>query len=151
MDSSSTYYQFTVESEVLDHIKNALRGAIMSDGKRMGLDRKVSSVRFVAESLQRHLERLLDLEEEVGYQELLEEIKPHLHDRATLLLKEHMEIRKTLQAIAKMTPNLKPGDEPHFVHFCENVLALLDKVDRHERSERIILQELYCSDEGGEG
>jgi hemerythrin-like domain-containing protein len=151
MNASSDYYQFSVESAVLEHVKDALRTAIRSDTDRMGLSKKVSSVCFVAESLYRHLQRLLTLEEDVGYAELLEEIKPHLHDRATALLCEHHEIRNMLEHLISAQKTLRPEDERDFLDYCENVMALLDKIDRHETSERIILQEVYCSEEGGEG
>ena len=94
MQSDARYYQFTVENQVLDHVKKALRNSLTADADRMGVNRKVSTVQFVTESLVRHLERLLDLEDEVGLVDPTELDKPHLAERASVLQQEHRSIRR---------------------------------------------------------
>lgn len=147
--SDARYYQFTVENQVLDFVKTALRKTLASDEDRMGRERKVSTVKFVTESLVRHLHRLLDLEDEDGMDP--EVSKPHLAEKANSLQQEHMEFRQHLNRLAETVQEITPGDEPHFEAFCRDLLSFLDRLDRHETAELQVLQEMHNSEEGGEG
>jgi hypothetical protein len=148
--SDARYYQFTVENQVLDHVKTALRKTLASDEDRMGLERKVSTVKFVTESLVRHLRRLLDLEDEEGF-DPTETTKPHLAEKAAALQREHEQFREHLNRLGQSVAHITPDDEPHFNALCADLLALLDRLDKHEAAELQVLQELHNSDEGGEG
>jgi hypothetical protein len=149
--SDARFYQFTVENQVLDHVKTALRNTLASDESRMGLERKVSTVKFVTESLVRHLHRLLDLEDETEAADPIEEIKPHLSDKTTALQVEHGQFRAILQELKDQVGGISPDNEPHFDAFCRDLLAFLDRLDQHEARELAILQELHNAEEGGEG
>ena len=151
MQSDARYYQFTIENQVLDHVKKALRNTLTADAERMGVDRKVSAVRFVTESLARHLERLLDLEDEVGLVDPREVDKPHLVERASILQREHTSIRSMLLNLSEAAAELGTEQEPYFQAYCRNAIAFLDQLDRHEQAEMSILQQIYNDDEGGEG
>jgi len=144
-------YQFTVENQVLDHVKTALRNTLASDEEKMGLERKVSTVKFVAESLIRHLIRLLDLEDETEAADPIEESKPHLADKVTALQTEHCQFRGILTEMREQVSGISSDNEPHFEAFCKDLLGFLDRLDRHEEAELAMLQELHNSDEGGEG
>jgi len=145
------FYQFTVENQVLDHVKTALRKTLASDEDRMGLERKVSTVKFVTESLVRHLYRLLDLEDETEAADPIEELKPHLADKASALQFEHGQFRAILREMSDQVRGISSDNEPHFDGFCRDLLAFLDRLDQHEARELAILQELHNADEGGEG
>jgi hypothetical protein len=149
--SDARFYQFTVENQVLDHVKAALRKTLASDEDRMGLERKVSTVKFVTESLVRHLIRLLDLEDETEAADPIEESKPHLSDKAAALKFEHGQFRAILREMSDQVAGISPDNEPHFDAFCGELLAFLDRLDQHEARELSILQELHNSEEGGEG
>ena len=151
MQSDARYYQFTVENQVLDHVKKALRNSLTADADRMGVNRKVSTVQFVTESLVRHLERLLDLEDEVGLVDPTELDKPHLAERASVLQQEHRSIRKMLTDLSEASAELTTEEEPYFQAYCRNAVTFLDQLDRHEQAEMSILQQIYNDDEGGEG
>jgi len=149
--SDARFYQFTVENQVLDHVKTALRKTLASDEDRMGLERKVSTVKFVTESLVRHLIRLLDLEDETEAADPIEESKPHLSDKAAALQFEHGQFRAILREMGDQVRGISPDNQPHFDAFCRDLLAFLDRLDQHEARELAILQELHNAEEGGEG
>jgi len=149
--ADARFYQFTVENQVLDHVKTALRKTLASDEDRMGLERKVSTVKFVTESLVRHLHRLLDLEDETEAADPIEESKPHLADKVAALQLEHSQIRAVLGEMSEQVSGITQDNEPHFNAFCKDLLSFLDRLDKHEAAELAILQELHNSDEGGEG
>jgi hypothetical protein len=149
--SDARFYQFTVENQVLDHVKSALRKTLASDEDRMGLERKVSTVKFVTESLVRHLIRLLDLEDETEAADPIAENKPHLAEKTAALQFEHSQFRAVLQEMSDQARGISPDNEPHFDAFCRDVLAFLDRLDQHEARELAILQELHNAEEGGEG
>jgi hypothetical protein len=145
------FYQFTVENQVLDHVKTALRKTLASDEDRMGLERKVSTVKFVTDSLVRHLIRLLDLEDETEAADPIEELKPHLSEKTSALQFEHEQFRAILGEMKDQVSGISPDNEPHFDAFCRDLLSFLDRLDQHEARELAILQELHNADEGGEG
>ena len=125
--------------------------ALASDEERMGLERKVSTVQFVTESLNRHLQRMLDWEDEAGLVGTEELDKPHLIEKAAALRKDHQQIREMLASLAEAAADLRPEEEPYFQAFCRNANAFLDQLDLHEKAEMLVLQQIYNDDEGGEG
>jgi hypothetical protein len=149
--SEARLYQFTVENQVLDHVKTALRKSLASDEDRMGLERKVSTVKFVTESLIRHLIRLLDLEDETEGDDPIEESKPHLADKTATLQTDHGQFRAILNEMRDQVAGISAANEPHFDSFCKELQSFLDRLDKHEEAELAVLQELHNSDEGGEG
>jgi hemerythrin-like domain-containing protein len=151
MLADDRFYQYTVENQVLDHVKRALRNTLTSDTERMGLERKVSSVRFVTESLERHLQRMLDFEDEVGLVDPLEANKPHLVEKAASLQREHEQIRLLLQDLSEAAANLTSAEETYFHAFCQHAASFLNTLDKHENQEIEVLQQIYTDDEGGEG
>ena len=149
--SDAHFYQFTVENEVLNFVKIALRNTLAADEDRMGLERKVSTVKFVAESLVRHLMRLLELEDDAEAADPMPEAKPHLADRAAALQAEHSQFRVILEEMGDQAAALSADHEPQFDAFCAELTSFLDRLDQHEAAELAVLQELHNSDEGGEG
>ena len=67
MDHQDVARQTQVEHEMLGHIMEALRTAAGWQVRGPDASRKLSTLRFVAGSFQRHLEHLLTLEECDGY------------------------------------------------------------------------------------
>ncbi len=147
----SRLYQFTVENLILDDVKNALRRSLASDEDRLGAERKISMVKFVTESLVRHLRRLLELEDEAEAADPIAEFKPHLADKATALQNDHCQFRTMLDELSEQVENLVPGNETYYSAFSREMLAFLDRLDEHEQAELEMLQEVHNSDEGGEG
>ncbi len=143
--------QCWVEHRVLSHIKDALRVTLDWKVPSAGVVRKLTSVRFTLQSFRRHLERIMMLEEDGGYMIVVGEIKPGMSQRTDALRIEHDEFRTSLEQLVPSLDAISPEDEPRFHQVCNEIVALLDQVDRHDAKEVSLLQDALLSDEGGEG
>jgi hypothetical protein len=92
----------------------------------------------------------LDLEEQGGYLEIVNEVKPNLADEKNRLRGQHDEFRASLEQILPAVAGLSPADEQRVDEICEELVGLLAQIDLHELQEAKLLQEVF-SDEGGEG
>jgi len=79
------------------------------------------------------------------------EIKPNMSKRTDALRVEHDTFRASLERLVPSLDALSPEDEPRFHQVCGEIVALLDKVDRHDAKEIDLLQDALLLDEGGEG
>lgn len=145
------------EHDILRNVRNALREALAWDIRTIGFTKKLSSVRFVLQSLHRHFERLMELEEAGGYMVVVDQLKPNLGPRAKELRLEHEEFRALL---CKLQPSIESlpsiaslSDEEMgcFNRLCDELCGLLNRIDAHEEKEDDLLQEAFLYDEGGEG
>ena len=151
MNSSVCAAQCQIERQILQHIKAALRIILRWEVEEIGLDHKLSSVRFTAQSFRRHLERIMELEEDGGYLVPVDECKPNLVEQAKSLRGEHSDFRETVERVVPSMERLSANDRDRFEHECHELSTLLDRVDRHDQRETDLLQEVLCRDEGGEG
>lgn len=142
--------QCLMEHQILHHVKDALRITLSWETSSVGLARKISSVQFTLQSLRRHLERVMSLEEEDGYMSIVGDMKPNLQNRAAKLRSDHREIR---ESVARVVPALERAgqDELRFDEACQDLLLLLDRIDRHDKQETELLQAAFYDDVGGEG
>ena len=148
--------QSLVEHQTLAHVKEALRVTLRWDVPSIGVPRKLSSVTFTLDSFHRHLERLMNLEEEEGYMACVEEAKPNMSHKVKALQHEHDQFRTdlsdllpVLQLLAKREI-LVPREEEHFIRICQEIDDLLKRVDDHDAKESELLYEALSFDEGGE-
>lgn len=149
-EQQSIAEQAAIEQQSLQHIKQALRVAMGWKTTADNLERKLSSVRFMAQSLERHLERLMALEEEGGYMQAALEAKLHLVDRASALRGDHERFRLMTREIMLRLKEASVQDNPPVDDCCQALTELLARIDMHERTEQALLQETLW-DEGGEG
>lgn len=140
-----------VEHRALRHIKAALRVTLDWKVPEVGVPRKMSSVRFTLQSFRRHLERLMTLEEEDGYLEVVGENKPHWSPRIESLRAEHDQFRAELRDIEPELEAMPVQDQDRFSRACDKLIALLHRVDSHDAKETDLLQEAFTLDEGGQG
>ena len=140
-----------MEHQILDHVKQALRVTLGWQVPAVGLSRKLSSVQFTLKSFQRHLERLMDIEEEDGYMVVVSETKPHLSFRIEQLEHDHDEFRRKIKHLLPEVDALSEYEGEAFDRKCEEIYALLDTIDRHDMEEIELIQETLLFDEGGEG
>lgn len=143
--------QCLIEHRTLGHIKEALRLAVDWQVGAPGLPRKLATVRFMAQSFRRHIERLMNLEEKDGYMEVVSQLKPNLVDQARRLRDEHDVFRSTL---ARLLPRLESASDTHaaeIASICDDLHSLLHGVDIHDARETALLQEVMLQDDGGEG
>jgi hemerythrin-like domain-containing protein len=140
-----------MEHRILDHIKQALRVTLDWHTPDVSMTRKLSSVQFTANSFQRHLERVMSIEEEGGYMSVIGEMKPFLQECIDRLGGDHERFRTRLQRLLPALDGLAEWDEARFHEVCDDLRALLDDIDEHDAKEISLLQEALLFDVGGEG
>jgi hypothetical protein len=143
--------QVLVEHKILGHIVDALRATLGWKNQGADLTRKIGSLRFVGQSLQRHLKHLLGLEEKDGYMSVILESHPELTDEVEALRKEHGQFRKGLSRILSRLRAVQPTDHSTLAKVSEDLLALLKQLDEHSHKETGLIQHALLKDEGGEG
>jgi hypothetical protein len=117
----------------------------------VGYSKKLSTVRFTAQSFQRHLERLLTLEEGGGYMSFVRERQPGLFERAKYLRHEHDEFRGTLSRILAELDQLPDDNGASLDELCCQLEHLLIQLEMHHHNEIDLVQESLMHDVGGEG
>lgn len=140
-----------MEHQIFEHIKQALLVTLNWQAPAVGLPRKLSSLQFTIKSFQRHLERVLKIEEEGGYMADAMDVKPYFQDRVEHLAKDHAMFRDRLARIMPDLNETKEWDEPRFERVCAELRALIADLDDHNEREIELLQESALVDEGGEG
>lgn len=151
MESLMQFERLVTESDAVHNLKAALHAAIAWDVRVVGMNRKVQGVRFVIEALERHMEKLMDLEEREGCIAWIGENKPTLYSLAAALCEEHDRFRTRLKEIVPRWELAATMQADEFDELCESVRSFLDSVERHETRERdLIYSALWCDHEGGE-
>ena len=140
-----------MEHEILNHVKQALRVTLGWRVPPEGIARKLSSVQFTLKSFQRHLERLMCIEEHDGYMAFVEEVKPNMDFRIQRLEQDHGKFREILAVLVPRVESLGEIESEAFDDVCHEIYGLLDQVDRHDQQEIDLLQDSLWFDEGGEG
>jgi hypothetical protein len=140
-----------MEHAVLEHIKQAMRVTLDWQAPEISLPRKISSLQFTIKSLQRHLERVMSIEEEGGYLGVVQDIKPHLFERLAKLAAEHQSFRVRLKKLMPELDSLNDWEDERFRSVCGDIRQLLDDIDRHDEHEVELLQQSLLDEEGGQG
>lgn len=143
--------QTKVESDALEHVTRALEIMLRWTVASEGFARKLSSVRFFTELYQRHLERLLALEEVDGYMESVAKIKPELANRVACLKQEHEPFRSALRETVLRLDMALPTEPADFDRTCAQLQTTITNVLDHLHRERETLVESIERDTGGEG
>lgn len=151
IDSKTQANAAWMEHQILDHVKQALRVTLGWKVPSEGVARKLSSVQFTLKSFQRHLDRVMNLEEQDGYMEMVGELKPNMQSRVERLEREHNQFRLELDELFPRFEEISEYDPEGMDRLCEDVYSLLGKIDRHDMEETDLLQETLLYDEGGEG
>jgi hypothetical protein len=129
--SSPLLEQTSFECDLLAHIAQAVRRTLDWGVADQGFARKLSTVRFVIHSFQRHLERLLDLEEEPEYLDLVGLADQGLAPAEFAGREEHDAFRHRLADIVPRLQRLDPSDQTGFAALADDLRELLDRVDDH--------------------
>ena len=148
MDAKAIIDQTRVETETLEHIKDALLATLAWQVDSKTFARKLSSVRFVAGWFRDHLERLFSLEEHDGYMMAVKEVCPHMTDKTDALRREHDDLRGELHRIMPCLDRVSPIDHEQFELISVQLLRLIKRLDRHTEKENNLLQEALLRDEG---
>jgi hypothetical protein len=140
-----------MEHRVLGHVKEALRVTLNWKAPSVSMPRKLSSLKFTIKSFQRHLERVMSIEEEGGYLCEVVERKPFLRAKIDRLAADHRRIRGRVRELVPMLASINEWEDERFQEVCDDVCRLLDEVDAHDGEEIDLLQDTLLMDEGGEG
>jgi hypothetical protein len=141
--------QTWMEHQLLEHIKRALRVTIEWHAPAISYPRKRQSVTFAFESFARHLERLMSIEEEDGYMQMVADAKPHKAKAIVTLRADHARMRRQVERLAADLAKLDDCQQPEFERICSDIGRLLDSTDEHDRAEIDLLQDALLMDEGG--
>jgi hypothetical protein len=140
-----------IEHQMLEHIKNALRVTIAWRAPAVTSGRKLSSVRFAMKSFDRHLRRVINIEEEDGYLFDLTDSKPNQQHQVERLQLDHRRFRMRTTDLLDQLNELSDWQTDELEEVCRQIGQLLEDVDRHDSEEISLLQEAVLFDEGGEG
>ncbi len=151
MSYNDVVQQTAVEQGMLENLMQALRNTMAWQVEGNDSSRKLSTLRFIAQSFQRHLEHLMTLEEYDGYMDLVMASGPHLSRAVQGLRQEHDRFRSAVRQIVQRLERLSAADQDPLAGICDDLRALLEQVDAHDRRERGLWQEAFARDGGGEG
>jgi hemerythrin-like domain-containing protein len=151
MANQDVAQQTLLEHGMLKHITDALRAVLAWQVQAGGSARKLSSMRFITQSLQRHLNHLWELEEHDGYMGVVTERIPRLGRQVDALRQEHDQFRQAVSRFVTRLERMSSADETGLGDLCGEMRALLDKLDEHSRKEVGLVQEAFDWEEGGEG
>jgi hemerythrin-like domain-containing protein len=151
MDNRDVARQTQVEQELLGHIMQVVRISAGWPVPGPDASRKLSTLRFVAQSFQRHLEHLLTLEEYDGYMDLVRTCAPRLGRLTEALKLEHDVFRGRTRQLVQRLERLAATDVKTLDTVCTEMLELLNRVEEHNKKETELIQEAIAQDEGGEG
>jgi seryl-tRNA synthetase len=143
--------QAAVEHEALRHIIGALRTVLDWKPPADELARKLSSLRFIAQSFQRHLERLMALKEQDGYMVDAVDQMPAIAEKVQALLRDHDQFEETLHKLVLRLEHTPSDDKAKIDAVCQEMEELLVKLEDHHRREAELMQEAFARDVGGQG
>lgn len=143
--------QTLVENGILKKLTEGLRATLAWKVQGSDFSRKLSTLRFMAESFQGHMERLMTLEECDGYMDLVMETTPNLGNAVDALRQEHELFRQRMRRVVHGLEHIATSDHTTFVTICNDLAALLNTVDEHSRKEVDMFQEVFKNVGGGEG
>jgi hemerythrin-like domain-containing protein len=149
MDRQDVTEQMRVEHGLLQYLIQGLRATLAWQVPGPDASRKLSTLRFIAQMFQRHLERLLALEEYDGYMGVVRATCPRLGRATDALRAEHEGFRTEARRIVLRLERLPNTDLAALGQVCTDLLALLEQVEGHSRKEMDLLQEAFERDEGG--
>lgn len=151
LQESSTLGTSLMEHRILGHVKQALRVTLNWKAPTVSMPRKLSSLKFTIKSFQRHLERVISIEEEGGYLSEVVDRKPYLQDQIDHLASQHHRFRIRVREIVPELGMINEWEDNRFLEVCDEINRLLDDIDMHDSAEIDLLQETLLMDEGGEG
>ena len=106
--------QTQVEHGLLMLLMKGLRDTLAWKVPGDDFARKLSTLRFITQSFQRHLERVLSLEEYDGYMDLVLQASPQQGNTVDALRKEHDTFRDEARHIVHRFEHISPKDAAAF-------------------------------------
>ena len=147
-DADEIAKQFQVELALLVNFERSLRIVLDWMTGDHEIARKLSTMRFVAQSFDRHLARLRVLSEHGGYMHLVTDSMPNLANEVSVLKTVRDRLQAELEPMIIALEHLSPGDKSEFEQICVDVERYLEALNAHDQQERDLL---HCSTYGEEG
>ncbi len=143
--------QVLVEHEILNHLMTALRTILDWKIQEYDLSRKLTSLLFIAQSFQRHLEHVMELEEREGYIDMLTMLHPHMDKQVTALKRDHQQFRQMLDRIMPRLERISATDHATMGMMCDELRVLLARLNEHSGKETELIERLLmCGDDGAD-
>lgn len=143
--------QTLAEHNMLTLLIEGLRNTLAWKVQGTDFTHKLSTLCFITQSFQRHLEHVLALEEFDGYMDLVLQANPQLDNSVDALRQEHQRFRKESSHVVDLFEHVSPTDGESFSYACNELVALLNKLDVHNKKVVKLMEKAYPQDEGGEG
>jgi hypothetical protein len=151
MQHSEIAEQTRVENGMLKYLVEGLRMALAWKVHGADFSRKLSTMRFITQSFQRHLEHMMTLEEKNGYMDMVLTSAPQLGRSVDALRKDHEWFRSSLGGIVNRLERVSSTDTASFADISQDLHNVLHKLDEHSKKEADLVLEAIERDEGGEG
>lgn len=151
MNQELLIQQIEVESQALEYVTRALEVTLGWTVDCTGFSRKLSSVRFLTESYQRHLERLFALEEVDGFMLGVSGLNPELTNLVDHLELEHEKFRAAIRELVVRIDLASPSQLDEFDSMCAQLRVTVNQVLEHLRRESELLVKSLYQDTGGQG
>jgi hypothetical protein len=146
-----TSKQLEVEVALLINIEQAFRIALDWKTDHRGNIRKLSTLRFVARSFERHLTRVRALSEYGGYMHLVTDMKPQLVRQVGKLKQIRDDMQARLEKLMLRMEHVSPEDDAAFEGICGELEGYLTDLASHAQLEMELLQQCFAEIEGGSG
>ena len=143
--------QIEVEVALLINIEQAFRIALDWKTDHRGNIRKLSTLRFVSRSFERHLSRVRALSDYGGYMHLVTDIKPHLGKEVVELKTLRDDLQAHLERMMLRMDHVCLTDDSAFEGLCVELEDYLKDLAFHAQHEMELLQKCFAEDEGGSG
>ena len=139
MERDAIVQQTQVEKEALGYLTLALLRTIEWPVEGGEFSRKLSSLRFVTESFQRHLERLFALEELDGYMDVVCQQHPEMAEKVDDLQQQQEQLRTTTRQLMVQLDRIMPTNLTLFEVVCQELRNLIKWLREYNRAEQELL------------
>jgi len=151
VESGEIAKQVEVELALLLHIEEALRIALAWRSSGRENIRKLSTLRFVLRTFERHLARLRVLSEYGGYMYVVSQTKPHLAGSVKSLKNLRDDLQSHLESMMLKLEHVSPQNTHSIAEICTELEKYLDDLSSHGKQEIDLLQKTFGQEEGGSG
>lgn len=143
--------QVEVEFAILLSVEHSLRLALQWMTRDRGNGHKLSTLRFVARSFERHLTRTRILADHRGYMHFVTDANPHLTGDVETLSDARKELQADFERIILRLEYVSPNDAAEFEIVCAELECYLDRLKAFSQQEIDLIQHSFIQEEGGEG
>jgi Hemerythrin HHE cation binding domain len=143
--------QTAIETSLLKCLTDGLHATLAWNASGEEAARKLSTLNFICKSFQRHLERLMMLEEVDGYMDDVLGGSPHLSKAVDALKQDHDWLRTAARRVLWQLERTSAEDQDGLADICDELGQLLDRLDEHSDKEAKLFLEAFDQEEGGEG